>query len=149
MTSLLRRLSEDRATQRLFFGYATIGAAVFALDFCVFQIAITHGLSAVAAATLSYFAGAVAHFVLNKYFNFRSFERALHQQAGTYVVIIAAQWLATVLIVGICVAHHMPPLLARLTAVIVGLPLGFIAHRYLTFGIGILATVARLRKASK
>ncbi|MGD1067921.1 MAG: GtrA family protein [Vulcanimicrobiaceae bacterium] len=146
---VLKRVLKDRVTQRLLFTYAAIGTTVFALDFGVFQVAIVRGLPALAASTLSYFTGAVAHFTLNKYFNFRSFERALHQQAGTYAVIIAAQWLATLLIVGICVAHHMPPLLARLVAVLVVLPASFFAHRYLTFGAGILGTLTRLRKASK
>jgi len=38
---------------------------------------------------------------------------------------------------------------ARIVAIAVNLPLGFIANRYLTFGVGIVPRVLRFRKAVK
>lgn len=144
---MFSRLLPDRLTQGLFIGYLAIGAFVLVVDFTVFQLCVLRHVTLTLAATLAYFTGAATHFMLNRYANFRRFERAIHEQARTFTVVIGAQWLITLIVVTFLTAHGILPILSRFVAVIVNLPLGFVANRYLTFGDGILPVVARLRKA--
>jgi putative flippase GtrA len=59
------------------------------------------------------------------------------------------QWLITLAVISALVAHGLYPTVARIVAIAVNLPLGFIANRYLTFGVGIVPRVLRFRKAVK
>ncbi len=121
--------------------YAAIGALAVGVDVSLFQgfvLArwVPEGAAAVAGTVSMCF-----HFTLNKYGNFRDHTRPLHQQAGTYLIVLCAWWLVTMSIITIMTRVFMqPPLLAKLIAVVVNFPMGFLAHRYLTFGKGIVAT---------
>jgi putative flippase GtrA len=93
-------------------------------------------------------AGPVAmcvHFSLNKYVNFRAHDRAVHLQAGTYIAVTAITMPMSLTLVEILVVRFgMIPIDAKVLSVIVLMPITFSAHRFLTFGPGI---VARLRRA--
>jgi len=85
------------------------------------------------------------HFSLNKYVNFRAHDRAIHLQAGTYVAITAITMPLSIMLVEILVVRFgMIPIEAKVLSVIALMPVTFSAHRFLTFGPGI---VARLKKA--
>jgi putative flippase GtrA len=147
--ALTIRMPFDRTTMGLFGRYVAIGAAVFLVDVGTFQFLLGRGWNSVASVALSYAAGAVAHFLLNKYQNFRNFDRSGRRQVGTYIVLISLQWLLTIAIVSACAQFGIAPIVARMTAILVNLPVGFVAHRYLTFGQGIGAAVLRARQAWK
>jgi putative flippase GtrA len=146
---LLKALTQDRVVQRQFAMYLAIGGTVFCVDVSMFQFCIAHRMILPLASTTAYFTGTTTHFLLNRYANFRRFDRAIHDQARTFAFIIFVQWLITLAIISALVAHGVLPTLARITAIAVNLPLGFVANRYLTFGVGIIPRFLGLRKSSK
>lgn len=84
------------------------------------------------------------HFSLNKYVNFRAHDRAIHLQAGTYVVVAAFNMLLALLIVETLVVRlGLVPIVAKVLSVIMLMPFTFAAHRFLTFGPGIAARIRR------
>jgi putative flippase GtrA len=149
----LRRTSAEESpdpTRRLFLVYAAIGAFVFVLYVGLFQLLeVSHRVPLTLASTIAYFVATATHFTLNRYANFRRFDRAIHDQARTFVAIILGQWLVTLAIVNLLAVHGVPPIVATIVAVVVNLPLGFIANRYLTFGIGIVPRLLGGWKAVK
>ncbi len=141
MTSAFHRLIHSRAAVAQFARYLIIGSTVFCIDVGSFQILIRLRLLLVIAVTLSYLLGITTHFALNKYWNFRVFERSMVRQARTYFVIALAQLPITIAIVeaGVHLAK-LSPLEAKILAVGINVPLSFVAHKYLTFGAGIRGT---------
>ncbi len=151
--SFLRRLSDDRQTQLLFARYLLIGGFVFCLDIGSFQVFLKSGafrafgpysLAVVTAA--SYLLAVATHFTLNRFLNFRNFERTIVQQARTYVVVAALCGAIQLAVVegGVHILG-LPPLVAKILAVAINVPIGFLGHRYLTFGHGIAGAIRRLR----
>jgi putative flippase GtrA len=93
------------------------------------------------AATVAGAIAMVVHFGLNKYVNFRNHDRPVYQQAGTYLAVGCLWWVVTLTIIAsLTRLLGVPPLYAKLVAVAVNFPVGYLAHRYLTFGKGITAT---------
>lgn len=146
--ALFAKLLHDAKARRQFAAYITIGTFVFCVDLSVFQLCLVHIRSLTISSTIAYFTGTTTHFLLNRYANFRNFDRAIHDQARTFIAIIFFQWLVTMLVVNV-VASHAPALVGKIAAVVVNLPLGFLAHRYLTFGAGIAPAFASIRRALK
>jgi len=146
---LLKGFVSDRLVQRQFATYLVIGGTVFCIDVSTFTLCVGHHMFLPLASTTAFFTGTTTHFLLNRYANFRRFDRAIHDQARTFAFIIFVQWLITLALISALVAHGVYPTLARIAAIAVNLPLGFIANRYLTFGVGIVPRVLRLRKAVK
>ena len=147
--SLLRRLRDDRRTQVLFARYLAIGAFVFCVDAGSFQIFVRAGLLLPVATTTSFLLAIAAHFTLNRFLNFRNFERTIVEQARTYVMVAAAALLIqnVAVLVGVY-AFHLMPLVAKVVGIAINVPIGFLGHRYLTFGDGIAGTLRRYRSAS-
>jgi putative flippase GtrA len=145
---LLRQLVEDRVTLRLIAVYLLIGGSSYVLYILLFSVLRQHAPLPLAI-SVAYFTATAMHFTLNRYVNFRRFDRAVHDQARTFVAVIAVQWLTTVVIVNLLTVHGVQPAIAATVAVVVNLPLGFVANRYLTFGVGIVPRVLGLRKAEK
>lgn len=139
----------DRTSQTLFATYLAIGGGTFVVYLTVFSILQSHGIPLPVASSIAYFTTPPVHFILNRYFNFRRFDRSLHDQARTYLVVIAVQWLVTLAIVDVLSAHGVHPTIAAILAVAVNVPCGFLANRYLTFGVGIVPRLLRLRKVTK
>ncbi len=144
---MLKAITADRVLQRQFAMYIAIGGTVFCVDIAVFQFCISRHVVLLAATTITYVVATSTHFLLNRYANFRRFDRAIHDQARTFVVIVVAQYVLTLILMPLFVGHGVPPLWARVTAIAVNLPFGFIANRYLTFGVGIIPRVMAFRKA--
>ena len=98
------------------------------------------------ATALSYLLAVATHFTLNRFLNFRNFERSMLQQVRTYIVIAAAcLGIQEAVVIGCVQLAHLPPLLAKVAGVLINIPIGFFGHRYLTFGGGIAGAIRRLR----
>ncbi len=137
---MITRIFQDRHWSFQAFRYVVIGAVVFVVDVGLFQLFVARGLALAMAATVAYGSALWAHFLLNKFMNFRSHDRATHEQASTYLVVSLVCWLVTLAVITFATnVLRMPPLQAKLLAVVVNLPIGFISNRFLTFGPGIIA----------
>ena len=115
--------------------YYCVGATALFIDVCVFQTLVQLGAVPAGAAALSYaFAGTV-HFLSNRIWTFKAFHRTTTAQLPTYSGIVIAAWAVTVLVVGVCTSRlHLSPLAAKFAAIAGTAPMGFFAHKYLTFG---------------
>ncbi|MBD3881915.1 GtrA family protein [Phormidium tenue FACHB-886] len=127
--------------------YLGIGGLVFFVDVGTFQWLILHQAYVFLAASISYSLAVVCHFTLNKFLNFRNFERSTARQFRTYLVVVAFCWLVTLVVVESGVRLGLAPLTAKLIAVGLNIPLGFLGHRYLTFGSGIRKAWHRWRRS--
>jgi putative flippase GtrA len=143
MRALARRLYEDRAWPFQLARYLSIGGMVFCIDVGLFALLLHARWPLLPVATLSYGAGVIAHFTLNKYVNFRAHDRPVHLQASNYSIVAFACWLTTLAIVKLAVAFGVPPLAGKLAAVAVNVPVGFLGHRNVTFGRGVFAMLFR------
>lgn len=129
--------------------YLAIGAFVFCVDVGSFQAFVRAGLFLPVATTTSFLLATVTHFTLNRFLNFRNFERSIIQQARTYVVVAGVALLIqnAAVLTGVYV-FHLLPLLSKIIGIAINIPIGFLGHRYLTFGDGIAGTLRRYRSAS-
>jgi putative flippase GtrA len=144
--ALLQRLRDDQGARLQFARYVAIGGFVFILDVGSFKVMYARGVVLAAATTLSYLLAVCTHFTLNRLYNFRNFDRALWRQARTYAVVAG---LCLIVQLGVVEALfrlvHLDATLAKAAGVAVNIPLGFLGHRYLTFGHGIGGAIRRLR----
>jgi putative flippase GtrA len=144
MLGNVRRSLTSSDTARTFAGYLCIGVLgvsfYIALLWCFDQARIPSFV----AFTLSYVIAVSAQFLLNRYLNFRAFDRAIHHQAGTYVVVTALNYVLMITVeeLGIHVLR-LNPIMAYILSIPVNLPIGYLANRYLTFGPGLLAFFRR------
>ena len=136
-------------TQVLFARYLAIGAFVFCVDAGSFQVFVRAGLLLPIATSTSFLLATVTHFTLNRFLNFRNFERTVAQQARTYVIVAAVALLIqnAAVLIGVY-TFHLVPLFAKIIGIAINVPIGFLGHRYLTFGDGIIGTLRRYRSAS-
>jgi putative flippase GtrA len=145
----LRRLRDDRRTQSLFARYLAIGGFVFCIDVGSFQTLVKAGLFLPAATSLSFLLAVSTHFTLNRFFNFRNFDRTIVQQAGTYVVVAGlALLIQNAAVLSGVHLFGLSPIVAKIVGIAINVPIGFFGHRYLTFGRGIVATLQRRRAAT-
>ena len=139
---VLRRIASDRHAQIQFITYASIGGFVQVVDIGLFRTFLAARAVPELAATAAGAVAMVVHFSLNKYVNFRNHDRPVYRQAGTYLVVGFIWWVVTLTIIAsLTRLFGVPPLYAKLVAVAVNFPVGYLAHRHLTFGKGITATV--------
>jgi putative flippase GtrA len=144
--ALVQRLREDQGARLQFVRYVAIGGFVFAIDVGSFKLMYAHGVVLAVATTLSYVLAVCTHFTLNRLYNFRNFDRTLWRQARTYAVVATFCWLVQLGVVeGLFRLVHLDATLAKAAGVIVNIPIGFLGHRYLTFGHGISGTIRRMR----
>jgi putative flippase GtrA len=141
MRDLATRFYEDRTWPFQLARYLTIGGLVFCIDVGSFTALLRAGVALLVTTTISYGLGIVSHFTLNKYVNFRAHDRPVHSQAVTYGIVAFVCWVTTLGIVRGAVALGVPPLGGKLLAIAFNLPLGFLGHRYLTFGRGIVSVI--------
>jgi putative flippase GtrA len=118
------------------------------VDVGTFQILLLTPMYVPLVTTLSYGVAVVAHFMLNKFFNFKNFERSTIRQFRTYLVIVVVCWLITILVIQISVSKlSLTPLQAKLIAVIINIPIGFLCHKYLTFSAGVRTKLRQLQRS--
>ncbi len=128
-----------------FVRYLVVGAIVFVVDVGLFQALNAAHAALWVATSVAYTVGVVVHFILNKYVNFRAFDRTIFAQARTYLALQVPMLLLTTAVVETCsLAFHLTPLVSKAISIAVNLPIGFLSHRYLTFSKGITAAVRRL-----
>jgi putative flippase GtrA len=145
---LASRYYEDRTWPFQLARYLTIGGFVFCVDVGTFALLLRLHWWLPLVTTAAFALGVLAHFSLNKYLNFRAHDRPLHSQAFTYGIVVLISWLSTLAIVSVAVSLGAPPLAGKVIAVVLNVPLGFLGHRYLSFGRGIAATLRSLRERS-
>jgi putative flippase GtrA len=139
--SLLQRLIHSPSAAAQFVRYLIIGSTVFLIDVGSFQLLFRDHVLLIVAVIISYVLGISTHFALNKYWNFRVFERPMARQARTYLVVALSQLPITIAIVEAGVHYaKLPPIEAKILAILINVPLSFAAHKYLTFGPGIRET---------
>jgi putative flippase GtrA len=136
-------LHEDRWRYQLL-RYGAIGSIVFVIDVGSFRALLEVSRYLAVAATLSYALAVCVHFTLNKYANFRKHDRRVREQASTYIVVAFICWCTTLAVVEGGVATGLSPLVSKIAAVALNIPIGFAGHRFLTFGPGIIAATRRL-----
>jgi putative flippase GtrA len=140
----LTQLARSSETRRTFIGYLIVGVTGVALYVVLLQAFVHVGTPPFAAFTLSYVLAGSSQFLMNKYWNFRAFDRAIHHQFSTYAVIVAVNYAIMIAVeeFGMHVLH-MTPLWAYVLSIPFNLPIGYITNRFLTFGPGIIALFRR------
>ncbi|MBV8155969.1 MAG: GtrA family protein [Candidatus Eremiobacteraeota bacterium] len=141
MIDFARRFYAEKSWPFQLARYLSIGGIVTCLDFGSFALLLRAGWPLLGVITGSWVVAIVSHFALNKYVNFRAHDRPAHHQATTYGVVALVVWLTTTGIVKGAVALGAPALLGKCVAIAFNIPIGFLGHRYLTFGRGIVATL--------
>lgn len=125
--------------------YLAVGAIVFVIDVGLFQTFVALRVTLWIGTSIAYAVGVVVHFLLNKYVNFRAFDRTILAQARTYVILQIPTLVVTALVVEVCTyGLHLMPLVAKAISIAINLPIGFLSHRYLTFSAGIGSMARRV-----
>jgi putative flippase GtrA len=144
----MRQSPSNRQLLVSFLRYICIGGIVFVIAIGTFQLLLMSQVYRPLATTISYTIAAVVHFTLNKFFNFKNFDRSTANQLKTYLVVVVFCWLITLLIVETLVrSFGSSPLLALVVSIVVNIPVGFLGHRYFTFGSGIKASWRRWQRS--
>lgn len=126
--------------------YVIIGALVFVIDVASFQALLREHAMLAVAATGSFGASLCTHFSLNRLWNFRNFERSGLAQFRTYMFVVAIQYAISLASIEIAVTLGAAPIIAKVASVLLNFPVGFIGHRYLTFGSGLSAALRQIIK---
>ena len=129
-----------------FVRYVAIGGIVFCIEVGSFQALYHGGMWLLPANVASYLLAVTSHFSLNRYANFRDFRRSASAQARTYAVVAILCLICMTAVIEVAYrVFGMPPLYAKVLAIVLNFPLGFFGHRYLTFGLGLTAALGRMR----
>ena len=125
----------SRETVRTFLLYVFIGVFGVLLYMGLLWCFVRAGVPPIPAFTLSYVIAVSVTFLLNRYLNFKSFERAIHKQAGVYVIIGILNYLIMIAVEAIGIGPlRLSPMMAYILSIPVNLPVAYFAHRFLTFG---------------
>ena len=121
-----------------------VGVLGVALYVVLLWLFVRAGMPQFWAFTASYVLAVAAQFLMNRYWNFRAFDRAIHHQAGTYVLVTALNYVLMIAVeeFGVQVLR-VGPVWAYLISIPVNLPIGYLANRFLTFGPGIVGWFKR------
>lgn len=123
--------------------YYVVSAFAVAIDVSIFQVLAAGGAAAPVAAAISYPLAGAMHFTTNRSWTFGRPGRNAIAQIPAYLAVVATGWAATVAVVAYCtLSFHMPALPAKAAAMLVTLPIGFLGHKYITYGRGLRATVS-------
>jgi len=143
--SRVARLAFDQGWRFQFLRYITIGGIVFVVDVGSFKLLLGTKIALFFVTTIAYGLAISAHFTLNKFVNFRAHDRPVHHQAANYFWIAFVGWIITLVVVELGTHRFgLAPFVAKLGAVVINLPIGFLGHRFVTFGNGFLAALRRL-----
>lgn len=117
---------------------------VFVIDVGLFALFTRSGWSPFVANCVAFGLASCVHFLLNRHLNFRNFERSIFAQARTYGVVVVVAFTVSNIVLFAGRAAGLSLVAAKLAGNVANLPLGFLAHRHLTFDRGILAAGRRL-----
>ena len=90
------------------------------------------------AVTVSLALALLVHFTLNR-LNFGNSGRPLRKQVARYGVLALVQYAQTLLVVGLARHYGLSTIEGKIIALVVGIPLGFLALKYLIFGASVSA----------
>lgn len=122
-------------TARTFVGYCISGALGVGVYLALLFGCTIARIPSLAAFTSSYVVAVTAQFLMNKYWNFRSFNRPIHVQATTFIVVTAVNYVLMIAVEEAAIhALGVSMLLAYLMSVPINVPVGYVANRYITFG---------------
>lgn len=143
MRGLVISFSLDQIWSRSFLVYLVVGGITFVVDAGLLRVLKEHlGVPLNPSVVVAFVAGLVVHFSLNKYWSFKSHERAVLLQIRTYLAVAACSMLLTLLIINLCVyilgIHYM---VAKVVAVGATVVWGYLCNRYMTFGRGMRASI--------
>ena len=142
MGRLIRSIFDSPRSVQQFITYIVIGALAVGVDFGTLAFLLRTHIAVALAVSIAFFASVVVHFTLNKYYNFRNFDRPVHQQARTYLLVATIVWLFTLGWVEFFVRYFgTPVLVAKVLNMPVTVVIGYLATRFLTFGPGIGSSV--------
>jgi putative flippase GtrA len=141
----LERVKTWAREKRSFFIYIAIGLLTAGVDVGTLAGLLSWHVFRELAVSFSFAAAMFVQFTLNRSLNFRSYDRPLHRQAGTYVAVTAFTWLLTVCLIDLFVLEFGTPVLAaKIMTLPITFPLSFLGHKYLTFGAGLRAAAESL-----
>ena len=124
-----------------------IGGLAASADVATFQVLLWQGMFRPLATTVGFSIAVCIHFTLNKIWTFKSYQRPVAHQFRTYAVVMAVALLVTQIVIeGLVRGFHVQPIVAKLVAIVVQIPISFFGHRYLTFGVGLSATLRAYRR---
>lgn len=117
-----------------FLRYVAIGVVTAAVDFTALRFALTLEVPRRFAICLGLLLSNITEFFLNRRYNFRAFDRAVHEQFGKFALTAACTWSMTLAGVELFVRFaHFPPLLAKFATIPFTLPISFLASRHVIF----------------
>lgn len=120
------------------FRYYSVGALSVVIDVGLFQTFVLFHLLPAAAAGIASPIAAAVHFTLNRNWSFRAHEGALAAQAVRYAGVYGIIWAVTVGVVAYCsTVLGLAPLACKGAALAVTLPMGFLGHKFITYGEGV------------
>lgn len=130
MASLLKSTSNTAYLAR----YVTVGAAAVLVDVATFQALVTLHVFLPLTTTIAFSLAAFVHFSLNKAWTFRVRGAPRAYQVTAYLTVLFTAFVVTQLVIEVSVlVFHIVPVVAKLIAILVQLPVSFFGHRYLTF----------------
>lgn len=121
---------------RTFFVYSVSGAVATLVDWgSFFVMSSVFSLYYMLAVCVSYTLGSLTNFTLNKYITFKNKYAKLHHQYLVHLAVSIASLGLTVLIMYAFVEKFgLPKLNARVLTTLVVLPVNFVLHKNITFG---------------
>jgi putative flippase GtrA len=127
------RLSRNTRWLREFSAYIFVGGLAVACDFGALIVLSNLHVWWQVAVTVAYALALLVHFTLNR-LNFGAFGRPFQQQLARYGMLALVQYVQTLLVVGIARHYGLSTVEGKIIAVAIGVPLGFLWLKYLTFG---------------
>lgn len=128
-----------------FVRYVLIGVLVLVVDVGGLAILLAAGVVREGAVASSFLAAMIVQFTLNRWLNFRAFDRSVVSQAANYLAVTGANLLLTLVVVDFCVLQlHTTALAGKLLSLPLTLPFSYVAHKHVTFGAGLRASLARV-----
>ena len=131
-------LEISREIRIQFIKYITVGTLTLITDVFIYTSLIKFaGLEIILSAAISYVISLAVHFNLNRYWNFKNFDRRYHQQLGTYLIASGIFFTVNLLVIKFALIFGAHYLAAKGLAIIVLVCFSFLFNRYLTFGLGL------------
>ena len=128
--------------------YLLIGALTAMVDFAVlYFLGVYLSCNVIFAAAIAFLTALIVHFSMNKYYNFKNFDRTSITQLRTYTVVTMLNFTSTIFFMHVFINFTGITIIpAKVLTALINTSWGFPAQKFLTFGIGIRATGSRIFK---
>ncbi len=134
IVSLFKRSTAGTSNPAYFARYVSIGAVVVLVDVTSFQTLVTLHVFLPLTTTIAFVLATLVHFSLNKLWTFRVRGRPHAYQVTAYLTVLLTSFVITQLVIEVSVlALHTIPVVAKIAAIFVQLPVSFFGHRWFTF----------------